>query len=260
VYNATVNGSRPPQTSNFRFQFFQHKDYLMNRALILALVLGFARSASAHFVFILPEPTSGDVQVVFNDKLGIDERIPSARLASTRLVVVDAQSGRAALEWKAEEKGGLRAALPAMRPSLVGGATTYGYAKSAHTGNKPVLVKYYPKAVLVRPEEAVGLRIGEEARYEIVPETVDGRLRLRVLRGDEPVSGVAFTVLSQDGAPPRRGTVSKEGYVTEAFDRPGRYGVWIKIIEPTPGEWEGRPYEEVHSYATLVFDAPETRP
>lgn len=231
----------------------------MKRGLFLIVLFGIARPAPAHFVFVLPGSASGEVQVVFNDRLDVDVRISGERLALTQLTTVTAQGGRSPLKWSQEEHS-LKATIPEPRPVLVGGATTYGYARSSHTGDKPVLVKYYSKAILGPLGAAVGLRLGDEARYEIVPESVEGRFRLRVLRGSEPVAGARFSSLTAAGNPPGRGVTDKVGLIQESFEKPGRYGVWVKIIEPTPGEWEGKPYDEVHHFATLVMDVSETHP
>ncbi|WP_406697721.1 hypothetical protein V5E97_02555 [Singulisphaera sp. Ch08] len=231
----------------------------MKRIVFLMALISIARPASAHFVFLLPGPAPGEVRVVFNDQLQVDERIPSERLASTRLTIVSPQGGQSTLDWRKEEHH-LSAILPEPRPALVGGVTHYGYARSRHTGNKPVLVKYYPKAVLGQVAEVTSLRLGDVARYEIVPVAAEGPLQLRVLRGSQPTAGVSFSVLTEQESPAQRGKTDKDGWISASFAKPGRYGVWVKVIEPTPGEWEGKPYDEVHHFATLVFDVPESQP
>jgi hypothetical protein len=40
------------------------------------------------------------------------------------------------------------------------------------------------------------------------------------------------------------------------FDKPGRYGVWVKVVDLSPGDLQGTPYDKTHIYATLVVDFP----
>ena len=45
----------------------------------------------------------------------------------------------------------------------------------------------------------------------------------------------------------------KDGY-TQAFEKTGRYAAYFKFNEAKSGEHDGKKYEEVRHYATLVVD------
>ena len=47
----------------------------------------------------------------------------------------------------------------------------------------------------------------------------------------------------------------KHGF-TKEFTGAGRYGVWVKYTDATPGVLDGKKYDEARHYATLVVDVP----
>lgn len=226
----------------------------MRALTAVAMTLMAAGSAPAHFVYILPGPEG--VRVVFSDRLGPDEKVPIGKIEATRLVAVDARGGRKPLEWEKREHA-LAAGLGNPRPVLVGGVTEYGFAQSRHTRNKPVRLRYYPKAILGDPAGATDLRLGAEAPFEIVPVVREGRLGFRALRGDEPLAGVACVAIHEGGGDPQRLTTDAEGMIPAKLDRPGRYGIWLKVVEPGSGESGGKAIEEFHSIVTLTFEVGE---
>jgi uncharacterized GH25 family protein len=60
------------------------------------------------------------------------------------------------------------------------------------------------------------------------------------------------SVLLPDGKKEKLKT-DKDGY-TAAFEGSGRYAVWLRHVETKAGEHDGKKYEEVRHYATLVVD------
>lgn len=218
-------------------------------AMALALV---PVTASAHFVYVLPAPDRSGVEVVFSDRLVPDEQVPIAKIEATRLFAVDARGERMPLGWSRGDHS-LRADLPGTNPAVVGGVTDYGFAQSRHTKDKPVHLKYYPKAILGDPSDAADLRLGDVARFEILPMVRDGKLAFRAARGGQPLAGIACVVIAE-GEEPQRLTTGAGGIISAKLDRPGQYGIWLKVIEPGSGEVAGKPVEEFHSIATLVFE------
>ena len=225
----------------------------MKWQVALLAFLAFTSQALGHFVYILPPTDKQDIQVVFSDSLGQDEKVAIDKIAATELIVVDATGKQANLIWTKAEHC-LKATLPASAPVLVGGITRYGVANSRHTGNIPVLLKYYPKAVIGEPAAALELRLAPTVPFEIVPLVRDGKLQFVALRDGKPLPD-CVCVVQVPGEPKREQLQTEfDGQVPGTYSKPGRYGVWVKLVDATPGEWEGQRYEKVNCYATLVVE------
>jgi hypothetical protein len=220
-------------------------------ALFIAVLA--ASPCEAHFVYILPASDHKEVRVVFSDSLRPDGKVPIDRIAATELVVVDASGKQTTLKWEKADHF-LRAALAVPQTVLVGGATEYGWSQSVHTHNVPVLLKYYPKAIVGNPAAAEHLRLGVKAPFEILPLVRDGILQFQAVREDKPVPDADCAVIIPGREKAQRLKTDADGLVPIRFDEPGRYGVRVKVVEATPGEWKGRKYDEIHLYATLVVD------
>ena len=117
---------------------------------------------------------------------------------------------------------------------------------------RPNVLVYYPKAIEGDAFDGKTV-LGHEAPVEIVPVGGVGALRLKLLVEGKPQPNAEITVLLPDGSQKKVKTGS-EGE-TEKFEQNGRYGAWARYWVNAPGERDGKKYEEVRNYATLVFDA-----
>lgn len=219
--------------------------------------LALASTALGHFVYIVPAADQKSIQVVFSDSLGPDENVAIDKIAATELFVVDAAGKQTPLKWTKADHF-LRAELAAPAPFLIGGFTEYGVAQSKHTGNIPVLIKYYAKAVIGNPSALGDLRLGKSVPLEISARVRDGQLRFTALHAGKPVAAADCVVLAPGHEKGQKAKIGPDGLVPGRFDKLGRYGVWVKIVEPIPGEFKGKKYERVHTYATLVVDLAAT--
>ena len=86
-----------------------------------------------------------------------------------------------------------------------------------------------------------------------------GTIRFLVASKGKPVAGIEVGVMLPGGKKEKAKTDDKG--LTAAFDAPGRYGAWVRHVEEAGGELDGKKYEQVRSYATLVvdLDAPKGR-
>ncbi len=217
------------------------------RRFLLSLLASAAAVATgfAHFVYLVPAKDGQTVTVVFSDSLDPDENVAIDKIASLKLT---ARVG--GTDTPVECKTGkheLTAALAA-DAKVAFGTVTYGLSTR---GDKPSLLVYHPKAVRAGAtgKEAT---VGEKAAVEVVPVSADGKTRFRLLAGGKPVADAEGSVLLPDGKKEKL-TTDADGF-TAAFAGAGRYAVWLRHTEAKAGEADGKKYDEVKHYATLVAD------
>lgn len=204
-----------------------------------------ASVAQAHMVYIVPAKDGTTATVVFSDTLEPDEKVKMDKLAGLKLQ--SRSAGQDALVTCTAGEHSFAVKL-AKAPAMLHGTATYGLLSKAE---KPTLLVYHPKAVFAG-NDAKTVTIGATATLELVPSTVGGKTRLQLLAKGKPVAGAEGTVVLPDGTKEKVKT-DAEGY-TPAFDKMGRYAAYFKHSEVVSGEHDGKKYDEVRHYATLVVD------
>jgi hypothetical protein len=76
------------------------------------------------------------------------------------------------------------------------------------------------------------------------------------LSGGKPVAEADCVVKSPGDDKGERTKTTADGQVPGRFDKPGRYGVWVRTVDLSPGSVAGTAYDKTHIYATLVVDFP----
>lgn len=212
-------------------------------ALITAAAL--AAPALSHFIFIVPQADRAHVQVVFSETLEPDEGVAIAKIADMELFARSADGKDLPVKATAD-KHALTAAAP-KGAQLLFGSKTYGVLqKKANVA--PFLLSYHAKAAL--NDALADKAIGERLIIEIVPSGKPGSVRFQALAKGKPLPKAEFTVLVP-GGDEQKVTADENGY-SPVFTPLGRYGVWTKWIDPTPGEHDGKKYAEARHYATFV--------
>jgi hypothetical protein len=222
----------------------------------LGLAIAAASSVSAayaHFTYAVPLAEGRQVQVVFSDSLEPDKNVPIDRIVKTTLFCVDATGKQVPLMWTKGEHA-ILADLPGRDEHVVGGFSDYGFHQSRHTQNKPVWLKYYPKAILGRVSATDRVRLADTVPLEIVPVISGGHITFQAHLQGQPLAGAEFGILVPGESAGRKITADAQGVIPMGFDQPGKYGVRVGYIEPSTGELDGRKYEEIRHYATLVLD------
>ena len=220
----------------------------MKRVLIALTLSLTAAAAHGHFVFVVPSADGTTAQVVFSDSLAPDENVDVGKIAGTKLFVRDAAGKDTVAAWK---KGAhcLDVAVAVKEPRLVYGHTDYGVLQRGSA--RPFLLQYYPKAILGAATSAA--KVGDALPAEVVPLADGGKVRFLVLSRGKPAAGAEVNVLLPGGNGWKKMTTDKEGR-TGPVGVNGRVGVWARVAEATAGERDGKKYEEVRRYATLVAD------
>jgi uncharacterized GH25 family protein len=215
----------------------------MIRMMTASLVLLFATAmAQAHMVYLVPSEDGQSVTVVFADSLSADDKVTMDKLAGLKLVtVVDGKSNL--LEFTKNTHS--FSAKLGQKNAIIHGSATYGLLTKAE---KPTLLVYHPKTVV----GTVAATVGDAAALEIVPETTAGQTRFRLLAKGKPVAAAEGSVMLPDGSK-EKVTTDADGF-TAKFAKTGRYAAYLKLTEAKSGEHDGKKYEEIRHYATLVAD------
>jgi len=222
-------------------------------ALLFAFV--FTTPAWGHFVYIVPDSSGQEVQVVFSEVPAVDEKVAVEKIAGTQLMAIDDAGKQTRLRTEKFDHF-LAAKLPGSNVVLLSGVTQYGVSNSKHTGNVPVHIKYFSKAVLGDLARASSLRLNSQVTLEIVPVLQDGKLQFLALSGGKPVAEADCVVKAPGDEKGERTKTDAKGHVPGQFDKPGRYGVWVRTVDLSKGDLQGTPYDKTHTYATLVVDLP----
>jgi uncharacterized GH25 family protein/N-acetylneuraminic acid mutarotase len=215
----------------------------------IALLLITTSAASAHFVFVVPDKDGHSAQVILSEDLRPDDEVPIAIIGSTKLTSTDNGGHDSALSLKKADHA--YTVDFAAQPRVIHGVSELGVVKRGEA--KPGVITYYPKTILGDPFDSK-TRLGKSAPIELVPVGQAGKMKLLFLFDGKPVPDAEVDVISPDGTG-RKVTTDKEGD-TPAFEAAGRYGAWARHVDATAGELNGKHYDEIRQYATLVIDVP----
>jgi uncharacterized GH25 family protein len=223
----------------------------MFRILGAVTVLVFATlTAQAHFVFVVPDAKDpAKAVVVFSDELAPDEAVTMEKIAAIKLKVRGADGKTTDATFKAD-KHSFAVAVPGDGPRVVSGSVNYGVMQKGDA--KPFLLAYHPKAIAGAVPADGGK--GTVAAAELVPTVAAGKVKFQLLGNGKPVADAEATVMLPDGKSEKVKT-DKDGF-TKEFTGAGRYGVWVRFTEAKAGELDGKKYEEVRHYPTLVLEVP----
>ncbi len=214
-------------------------------ALVAAFIL--VTPALAHFVFVVPQTNGKDIQIVFSDDLEPDEGVPIDKVAAMSLFARDAAAKDSPLKLTTG-KHSLTANLPADTRVLFG---TLNYGVMQKGTAAPYQLRYHPKAI-VGDAFAKSANVGERVPLEVIAVGKPGSVRFQVLAKGKPLPSAELNVLVP-GADKQKVTADADG-LSPVFTATGRFGVWTKHFEKASGQHDGKMFEEVRHYATLVAD------
>ncbi len=218
------------------------------RFLLSGLLTGLlTASALAHFVYVVPSTNGQTITVVMSEDLEADEAVSIEKISGLKLTARTADGKESPVATKVD-KHALIARVPE-HAKLLYGDVTYGLLSRANT--KPALLVYHPKAILSGCDEKAA-NLGAKAVIEISTRTTNGKTALRVTSAGKPVADTEVNVLLPDGE--RKKLKTNADGLTEAVSAKGRYAAWVRHLEPKAGMHDGKPYEEIRHYATLVVD------
>lgn len=206
--------------------------------------------ATAHFVFVVADKEGRSVRVILSEDLQPDDRVPIAIIGGTKLTCTDSQGHEATLKLdKSEHVYTVR--LESSQPRVIHGVCELGVVKRGEA--KPGILTYYPKTILGDPF-GPKTRLGDATPMELVPVGQAGEMKLLFVLGGKPVPDAEVDVIAPDGTDQK--VMTDKAGETPAFAALGRYGAWARHVEPAAGELDGKHYDEIRQYATLVIDVP----
>jgi Protein of unknown function (DUF3386) len=221
---------------------------------LAACVLGCAE-ARAHFLFakIGPVAEGGrSAEVYFSERAEAGDPKFVEKIASTKLWL---QTNPGEFRPLTVRQGvdRLKAHVPASGPLEVVGECQYGVI--ARTGQTPFLLRYYPKAVAGAGADLNKLKPRPGAALEIAAEFEGDRINLLALRDGKPLPKASFHAVDAD-LKESEFLADEGGRATWKPTSTGTYTVYFRSDVKTPGELEGKKYDEIREFATLAFDWP----
>jgi Protein of unknown function (DUF3386) len=230
----------------------------MNVSWAIALGAIAATPASAHFLFIriLPPAEGGRAaEVYFSERAEAGDPRFIEKVAATKLWIQESPGTFHELPTqKAADR--LRAHLPIDGAVSVIGRWDYGVL--ARPMQKPFLLRHYPKAVAGPAAELARLQPRPEIPLEIVATFEPDRVVFSALRNGKPLPKAAFDTVDLNLAGGRIEADAK-GRAEFKPDGPGTYSIYTQFVDPTPGEQQGKHYDEIREFATLSFTWPLVR-
>ena len=232
-------------------------DNFMRRILIATFFYALTVfSVQAHFIWIVPEegqPTN--VKIIFSENLIADQSVPIDKIANTKLMYRNSNGKIINLEFE-KSKDALLTKIPNLKNSLnlknsiVAGTCNYGVMQ--YGKGKPFLLAYYPKLI---QGELESKSFSSELRLEIIPRDQE---TFQVLFAGKPTMN-AEVVVVQKPIKSEKETLNTDanGMFKLSSTVPGQYGIRARYIETKSGEQNGKKYEEVRHYATLVYQLVE---
>jgi len=215
-------------------------------ALVALLVQ--AAVADAHFISIVPDAANGvKARAVFSEDLNPDANVDIKKIGQTQFVIRNA-AGKVSPTTATLGNGAYLLSALGDDARVVGGVCTYGVMQRGES--KPFLLTYYAKAILGASDEAKSLDV---LTLDIVPMAKE-RGRFVVLYQGKPVADAEVTVIAPNADKTETLKTDVQGEFAVANIKPGLYGLRARHIAARSGEQEGKKYEEVRSYATLVMN------
>ncbi|MFO0950192.1 MAG: DUF3386 family protein [Isosphaeraceae bacterium] len=224
--------------------------------------------ARAHFLFVRVNPMAEggrSAEVFFSEQAEAGDPTFVEKIAGTELYVqTAARPGTFEPLAVAKANDRLRAVVPAGGSLGVVGVCNYGVL--ARPGQTPFLLRYYPKALAGKPDELNTLKRMDApvpsgknpVLLEVMAAFEAGRVRFTALREGKPVPGLKFTTVDSDLSNTET-TAGPDGVASWTPPKPGRYSVYVRETLKTPGEHNGKHYDEIREFATLAFTWPVDR-
>jgi hypothetical protein len=211
-------------------------------------------SARAHFLFvrICPPAEGGRAAEVYFSELATagDPRFIE-KVAPARFFVQKTPGEFAPLEMR-KLSDRLRAHLPAEGSLMVAGQLDYGVL--ARPGETPFLLRHFSKAVAGNPDEVNRLSL-QGTTLEIGARFEKEHVLLTALLDGKPLAEATFFTVDTNLSGEEL-KADNQGRATFAPAAAGEFSIYIKHVDPTPGEHKGTGYKEIREFATLAFQWP----
>ena len=215
----------------------------------ISLLLTSAALAQAHFVFVVPDAGGGTAKVFISEELKPTGEVDLSIISGAKLRLLDSAGHEVSLPML-KGADAYTVALSGTGTRVIHGVVDLGLTQSR--GPKPYLLIYYPKSILGNAFDGKS-NLPDQTPVQIVPSGKPGALKLQLLVRGKPQPDSEITVILPDNTQKKLKTDAMGQ--TDLLTETGRYGAWARSWEQTAGQRDGKKYEEIRHYATLVFDA-----
>jgi uncharacterized GH25 family protein len=233
--------------------FLKEGRFAMNRLKLMvagAVMMVAGSSAMAHFVFVVPDKEGKQANVMMSEDLEIDKEVGAKFASDAKLTVRGADGKDVPAALGKEHAHHYEMAIAGSGDRVIYGTVDRG-VKQGKTG-PAYQFTYYPKAII---GDAFGAKatVGESLPVELVPMGKPGEVKFQLLAEGKPVVNGEVHVILPGAEGEKKVTTDANGE-TPAFKETGRFGAWGKTVTAKAGEVDGKKYEEVRRYPTLVVD------
>ncbi len=220
-------------------------------ALSLLFSLLFGNVAHAHFSFIVPSDDGQSARIIMAETLDESEAISVQFLGNMTLFARNGTDEPRALTTTAIDKRALRIETRGSGTRVIYGRADLGVM--GH-GSAPHHLIYHPKTIVGNPYDHA-THLGKAVPLELIPvrSSDADQFRVQLVANGQALTESEVTLILPDGN--TEVMVTDDAGMTRAFDAVGRYAAWARHWHDTPGELDGKAFEQVRHYATLVFDA-----
>lgn len=218
-----------------------------------ALAVGMCAEASAHFLWIVPNPASQakTVDVYFSETASPDDPALLKKFSGLTVVAVSRNRDdvkRQEIELKMENDA-LVGVLPGDASSPLTAQHTYGVVSRK---GEPFLLKYYAKAYPTSlPGRWAAVNDPEAAALEITPRLTGGDLVLGVTWKGKPVAGDEVVIDGPGLNEKLQGETDAEGTFRCRLPASGLYSIRARHVEHEQGMLGDQRYTSIRHYATL---------
>jgi hypothetical protein len=226
----------------------------MTRWCALFLLAVAVTPVRAHFIWIVPDKLEEErttVRVIFSDSLEPGSPDLLAKIARTKLSVCGRDGLPAPLDLGAGKEGARIAILEGKGPWVVVGECRYGVVRRG--ADKPFLLVYWPKTYVRRSASEPLPHCKEKQLLEITP-VEDERAAYDVSWKGKPLPGAEVAVVALGETKAREMKTDGRGRISLAGTKGGIYGIRARHVEDVRGTEDGKPYDTVRHYATLVVE------
>jgi uncharacterized GH25 family protein len=231
----------------------------MRMSLAACVLLVLVGSARAHFIWLVPEPDKGTVQMIFSDTLEPDANVPIKKIAATKLFARVGAKGETVKVKMDEAKDFFRVSFekPQDETAMIAGVCQVGVVSKGKA--EPFLLFYYPKLVLrlgSAKESPAWLFDGSSQLPLEIVGSRDKKGMARVLWKGKPAAGVGVELTVPGVAKAVERKTDADGTFELAKpEKNGVFGIRATFIEAKAGELDGKKYKEIRHHATATFEA-----
>lgn len=220
----------------------------------LLMLVSMTHSANAHFIFLVPQASTGDttrVEIYFGEDASPEDPAFLRYTEGMQTWFVGPQGKTSELKIsRTDDSASVELTKKQAKNGLVIATHDLGVMDR---GDAKFRLKYYAKSGPALNAKAwTQVDSSKQLKLDVVPEATQDGVVLHVKFNGKPVAG-SEVVASGPELFDFKGTTNESGQVTLGLKEPGLYSIRAKHVEEEAGELDGKPYPETRHYTTLAL-------